>query len=67
MTSVHVVSCLDCLTHSSFAVLSNSMVEYADIVWYQNDSPSYENERIQVESKYGERRPTEGEFDRVIF
>ena len=39
--------------------IRRDMVEYADIVWYQNDSPSYENERFRVERKYGERRPTE--------
>jgi hypothetical protein len=45
--------------HLSFFPI-DSMVEYADIVWYQSGALSYEDERLQVEKKYGERMDTNG-------
>ncbi|KAL3802623.1 hypothetical protein HJC23_011947 [Cyclotella cryptica] len=38
--------------------IRRSLVEYADVVWYQSGARSYEAEREQVEKKYGERLDT---------
>ena len=38
------------------------MVEYADVTWCQMWAQTYNSERQQVEDRYGDRKPLNGEF-----
>eukprot|EP00804_Cyclotella_cryptica_P005479 CCRYP_002998-RC/>CCRYP_002998-RC protein AED:0.09 eAED:0.09 QI:588/1/1/1/0.5/0.33/3/140/386 len=53
---INVILCLKWIPLLSF---SHSLVEYADILWYQKGAPSYAAERNRVERKYGKRMSTD--------
>ena len=42
-----------------------SLVEYADVTWYQVWARTYNSERKQVKDRYGDRKPLNGELAHV--